>query len=198
MLFRSMDPLTVGAAFAVAQASVKTVKEAIKLGKDIYEVSGDLTKFFTSQSQINQEIRRAEGQKQELLKADKKEDYYALTARALDAAIKAKKMKQDEAEIRTLLIWTGNGDVYDDMIRERMRLEKQQEIAESKELFDRTVRAQKAQRSRELQADIAMVFGIILLISIPFFVIVQWGIDQGLWTGGDNDPRIVYQTQRVK
>ena len=193
-----MDPLTVGAAFAVAQASVKTVKEAIKLGKDIYEVSGDLTKFFTSQSQINQEIRRAEGQKQELLKADKKEDYYALTARALDAAIKAKKMKQDEAEIRTLLIWTGNGDVYDSMVRERMRLEKQQEIAESKELFDRTVRAQKAQRSRELQADIAMVFGIILLISIPFFVIVQWGIDQGLWTGGANDPRIVYQTQRVK
>jgi len=193
-----MDPLTVGAAFAVAQASVKTVKEAIKFGKDIYEVSGDLTKFFTSQSQINQEIRRAEGQKQDLLKADKKEDYYALTARALDAAIKAKKMKQDEAEIRTLLIWTGNGDVYDDMIRERMRLEKQQEIAESKELFDRTVRAQKAQRSRELQADIAMVFGIILLISIPFFVIVQWGIDQGLWTGGANDPRVVYQTQRMK
>lgn len=193
-----MDPLTVGAAFAVAQASVKTVKEAIKLGKDIYEVSGDLTKFFTSQSQINQEIRRAEGQKQELLKADKKEDYYALTARALDAAIKAKKIKQDEAEIRTLLIWTGNGDVYDDMIRERMRLEKQQEIAERQELFDRTVRAQKAQRSRELQADIAMVFGIILLVGIPFVVIVQWGIDQGLWTSGVNDPRIVYQTQRVK
>ena len=193
-----MDPLTVGAAFAVAQASVKTVKEAIKLGKDIYEVSGDLTKFFTSQSQINQEIRRAEGQKQQLLKADKKEDYYALTARALDAAIKAKKIKQDEAEIRTLLIWTGNGDVYDDMIRERMRLEKQQEIAESKELFDRTVRAQKAQRSRELQADIAMVFGIILLVGIPFVVIVQWGIDQGIWTSGVNDPRIVYQTQRVK
>ena len=193
-----MDPLTVGAAFAVAQASVKTVKEAIKLGKAIYEVSGDLTKFFTSQSQINQEIRRAEGQKQDLLKADKKEDYYALTARALDAAIKAKKMKQDEAEIRTLLIWTGNGDVYDSMVRERMRLEKQQEIAENKELFDRTVRAQKAQRSRELQADIAMVFGIILLISIPFFVIVQWGIDQGMWTSGANDPRVVYQTQRVK
>jgi hypothetical protein len=193
-----MDPLIVGAAFAVAQASVKTVKEAIKLGKDIYEVSGDLTKFFTSQSQINQEIRRAEGQKQELLKEDKKEDYYALTARALDAAIKAKKMKQDEAEIRTLLIWTGNGDVYDDMIRERMRLEKQQEIAESRELFERTVRAEKAQRAREIQGDIAMAFGLILLIGIPFFVIVQWGISQGLWTSGANDPRVVYQTQRVR
>lgn len=193
-----MDPLIIGAAFAVAQASVKTVKEAIKLGKDIYEVSGDLTKFFTSQSQINQEIRKADAKKQELLKEDKKEDYYALTARALDAAIKSKKMKQDEAEIKTLLIWTGNGDVYHDMIRERMRLEKEQELAENKELFERTVRAEKARQARELQGDIAMAFGLILLIGIPFFVIVQWGISQGLWTSGANDPRIVYQTQRVK
>jgi hypothetical protein len=193
-----MDPLTVGAAFAVAQASVKTVKEAIKLGKDIYEVSGDLTKFFTSQSQINQEIRKADAKKQELLKEDKKEDYYALTARALDAAIKAKKMKQDEAEIKTLLIWTGNGDVYHDMVRERMRLEKEQELKENRELFERTVRAEKAQRDKELQGDIAMAFGLILLIGIPFFVIVQWGINQGLWTSGANDPRMVYQTQRVK
>ena len=193
-----MDPLIVGAAFAVAQASVKTVKEAIKLGKDIYEVSGDLTKFFTSQSQINQEIRKAEGQKQELLKADKREDYYALTSRALDAAIKAKKMKQDEADIKTLLIWSGNGDVYHDMVRERMRLEKEQELAERRELFERTVRAEKAQRNRELQGDIAMVFGIALLVAIPFWVLVQWGIDKGLWTSGVNDPRMVYQTQRIK
>ena len=193
-----MDPLTIGAAFAVAQASVKTVKEAIKLGKDIYEVSGDLTKFFTSQSQINQEIRRAEGKKQELLKADKQEDYYALTARALDAAIKSKKMKQDEAEIKTLLIWTGNGDVYHDMVRERMRLEKEQQLIENKELFQRTLRAKKAQQARELQGDIAMVFGIILLVSIPFIVLVQWGINQGMWTSGANDPRVVYQTQRLK
>lgn len=193
-----MDPLIVGAAFAVAQASVKTVKEAIKLGKDIYEVSGDLTKFFTSQSQINQEIRKADAKKQELLKEEKKEDYYALTARALDAAIKAKKMKQDEAEIKTLLIWTGNGDVYHHMVQERMRLEKEQQLAENRELFQKAVKAKKAQQARELQGDIALMFGIILLISIPFFVIVQWGIDQGLWTSGANDPRVVYQTQRVK
>lgn len=193
-----MDPLTVGAAFAVAQASVKTVKEAIKLGRDIYEVSGDLTKFFTSQSQINQELRKAEGKKQELLKEDRKQDYYALTAQALDAAIKAKKIKQDEAEIKTLLIWSGNGDVYHDMVRERMRLEKEQQLAESRELFERTVRAEKAQRNRELQGDIAMVFGIVLLVAIPFVVLVQWGISQGLWTSGVNDPRVVYQTQRLK
>ena len=193
-----MDPLTVGAAFAVAQASVKTVKEAIKLGRDIYEVSGDLTKFFTSQSQINQELRKVEDKKQELLKQDKKQDYYTLTAQALDAAIKAKKIKQDEAEIKTLLIWSGNGDVYHDMVRERMRLEKEQELAERRELFERTVRAEKAQRNRELQGDIAMVFGIALLVAIPFGVLVQWGIDKGLWTSGVNDPRMVYQTQRIK
>lgn len=193
-----MDPLTVGAAFAVAQASVKTVKEAIKLGRDIYEVSGDLTKFFTSQSQINQEIRKADGRKQELLKQDKKEDYYALTAQALDAAIKAKKIKQDEAEIKTLLIWSGHGDVYHDMVRERMRLEKEQTLRENRELFERAITAKKKQEQKELQADIAILVGALMLTGLLFTILVQWGIDKGLWAGSANDPRIVYQTQRIK
>lgn len=193
-----MDPLTVGAAFAVAQASVKTVKEAIKLGKDVFEVSGDLTKFFAAQSSINTEIRKAEGKKQELLREDKKDDYYALTAKALDAAMKSKKMKQDEAEIKTLLIWSGNGDVYNEMVKERLRLEKEQALIESKELFNRMVAEKKKQEIRELQGDIAVVVGIIMLVIIPFVLIVQWGIDNGLWATGKNDPRIVYQTQRIK
>ena len=193
-----MDPLTVGAAFAVAQASVKTVKEAIKLGRDIYEVSGDLTKFFTSQSQINQEIRKVDGRKQELLKQDKKEDYYALTAQALDAAIKAKKIKQDEAEIKTLLIWSGHGDVYHDMVRERMRLEKEQTLRENRELFERAIAAKKKQEQKELQADIAILVGALMLTGLLFTILVQWGIDKGLWAGSANDPRIVYQTQRIK
>ena len=68
-----------GGPFAVAQASVKTVKEAIKLGKDIYEVSGDLTKFFTAQQQINREIKKAESTKVELLKENNHKDYYSLS-----------------------------------------------------------------------------------------------------------------------
>lgn len=193
-----MDPLTVGAAFAVAQASVKTVKEAIKLGKDIFEVSGDLTKFFAAQSTINTEIRKAEGMKQDLLKEKKHDDYYALTAKALDAAIKSRKIVEDEAEIKTLLIWSGNGDVYREMVKERMRLEKEQALRESEELFQRAVLAKKKQEHIELQKDIAIVVGVILLVSIPFIVLVQWGIENGLWASGKNDPRIVYQTQKIR
>ena len=193
-----MDPLTIGAAYALAQASVKTVKEAIKLGKDIFEVSGDLTKFFAAQSTINAEIRKAEGKKQDLLKENKHEDYYALTAKALDAAIKSKKMVEDEAEIKTLLIWSGNGDVYHAMVKERIKLEKEQAIRESQELFQKAIIAKKKQERLELQKDLALIVGVILLVSIPFIVLVQWGIGAGLWASGKNDPRIVYQTQKIK
>ena len=192
-----MDPLTVGAAFAMAQASVKTVKEAIKLGKDIYEVSGDLTKFFHAQHQIKQEVRRAEEKKRELLKEDRQKDYYELTAIALDAAIKQKKMIVDEAEIKTLLIWSGNGDVYHAMVKERMRLEKEQALVESRELMEKFNREKRKQELKELQGDIALVVGSVLLIVIIFIMIVQWGISKGLWTSG-NDPRLIYQTQRIK
>ena len=193
-----MDPLTVGAAFAVAQASVKTVKEAIKLGKDIYEVSGDLSKFFHAQHQIKQQVQQADEKKRELLKEDRQKDYYELTAIALDAAIKQRKMIQDEAEIKTLLIWSGNGDVYHAMVKERMRLEKEQALAESKELMEKHLKEIKKQELKELQGDIALVAGTVLIIVIFFTMIVQWGIGKGLWSSGSNDPRLVYQTQRIR
>ena len=193
-----MDPLTVGAAFAMAQASVKTVKEAIKLGKDIYEVSGDLTKFFHAHHQIKQESLQVEEKKRESLKENRQQDYYELTAQALDVAIKQRKMIQDEAEIKTLLIWSGNGDVYHAMVKERLRLEKEQALAQSKDLFDRTMREKQKQELQELQKDIAVVVGTILIFGIMFYMIVQWGIDKGLWASGQNDPRVVYQTQRIK
>ena len=116
----------------------------------------------------------------------------------MDAAIKSKKMKQDEAEIKTLLIWSGNGDVYHEMVKERMRLEKEQALIESKELFDKTVAAKKKQEMKELQADIALVVGTIIIFILLFTIMVQWGIEKGLWASGQNDPRIVYQTQRIK
>ncbi len=193
-----MDPLTVGAAFAVAQASVKTVKEAIKLGKDIYEVSGDLSKFFHAQHQIKQESRQVEEKKRESLKENRQEDYYELTARALDVAIKERKMIQDEAEIKTLLIWSGNGDVYHAMVKERMRLEKEQALAESRELMEKHQKEIRKQELKELQGDIALVAGTVLVIVITFTMIVQWGISKGLWAGSANDPRVVYQTQRIR
>ena len=192
-----MDPLTVGAAFAVAQASVKTVKEAIKLGKDIYEVSGDLTKFFHAQHQIKQQVRQADEKKRELLKEDRQKDYYELTAMALDAVVKQRKMINDEAEIKTLLIWSGNGDVYHAMVKERMRLEKEQALAESHELMEKFTREKRKQELKELQGDIALVVGSVLIIVIIFIMIVQWGISKGLWSSG-NDPRLIYQTQRIK
>jgi len=193
-----MDPLTVGAAFAVAQASVGAVKEAIKLGKDIYQVSGDLTKFFSAQTQINSELKKAEEAKQQSLVENRHKDYYELTAVALDIAIKKKKMIRDEAEIKTLLIWSGNGDVYSEMVKERLRMEKEQALAESRELFDRVAKEKRKQELKELQGEIAMIIGVVVLIVASFTMLVRWGIDKGLWASGSNDPRIVYQTQRIR
>lgn len=193
-----MDPLTVGAAFAMAQASVKTVKEAIKLGKDVFEVSGDLTNFFAAQSKIKHELKKAEETKQELLKQNKHEDYYALTAKALDAVVKAKKIRDDEAEIKTWLIWSGNGDIYQAMVKERLRLEKEQALAENRELFERAMREKKKQEMKALQHDLSLVIGSVLVLILTFTMIVQWGIDNGLWTSGYNDARLIYQTQRIK
>ena len=44
-----IDPLT---AFAVAQGAIKGVQAAIKMGKDINAISGDLMKFFEAKDVV--------------------------------------------------------------------------------------------------------------------------------------------------
>lgn len=193
-----MDPITIGAAFTLAQASVKTIKEAIRVGKDIYEVSGDLTKFFSAQSEINTSLRKTEEAQRASLRDGRQKDYYELTAVALDIAIKQHQIIKDEAEIKTMLIWSGNGDIYHAMVKERLKLEKEQALAESKILSEKMMNEKIKQDRLELQKDIALVVGAILIVAIPFTVLIQWGIDKGYWSSGQNDPRVVYQTQRIR
>jgi hypothetical protein len=193
-----MDPITIGATFALAQASVRTIKEALKLGKDIFEVSGDITTFFSAHSQINTELIKAEQAQRDSLREGRQKDYYEITAIALDIAIKQRQIVKDEAEIKTMLIWSGNGDVYHAMIKERLRLEKEQALAQSKILSEKMVNEKLRQEKLEVQKDIAIAIGIILIVAVPFIVLVQWGIDQGYWASGKNDPRIVYQTQKIR
>ena len=47
-----IDPLT---AFAVAQGAIKGVQAAIKMGKDINAISGDLMKFFEAKDVVAKE-----------------------------------------------------------------------------------------------------------------------------------------------
>ena len=54
------DPVTIGAAFALAKTSVGFVKEAINLGHEIKDCYDDLSKFFKAQGQIEKAAKEVE------------------------------------------------------------------------------------------------------------------------------------------
>ena len=96
-----IDPITIGAAFAIAKSTIAGVKEAIKLGKDIQECSGDILKFFEHRDTV---ARAAV--------LEKKKPGSELT-QAASAVFQARALRQAEKQLREQLIYSGNGDVWE-------------------------------------------------------------------------------------
>lgn len=148
-----IDPIT---AFATAQAAIKGVQAAIKMGKDLQSMSGDLMKFFEHKDVV---AKAAVEPKKGFGKSD--------TAQAFETVLNAKILQDAENELKQHLIWSGQADVWQAIVMERNSLvqkRKSQEIAMEKA---------KAKRKQEISEAIEMVLAIAagaLLITL-----LAWG-----------------------
>jgi hypothetical protein len=144
-----LDPIT---AFATAQAAIKGVQAAIKMGKDIGAISGDLMKFFEAKDVVAKAA----------VKPGKSD-----TAQALETVMKAKQLQDAEDELKQTLIWSGHADVWQAILLERNKLvqkRKAEEVAMEKA---------KAKRKQEIEEVVEMV----LLVALIALVITLgvWG-----------------------
>ena len=96
-----IDPITIGAAFAIAKSTIAGVKEAIQMGKDIQECSGDILKFFEHRDTV---ARAAV--------LEKKKPGSELT-QAASAVFQVRALRQAEKQLKDQLIYSGNGDVWE-------------------------------------------------------------------------------------
>ena len=96
-----IDPITIGAAFAIAKSTIAGVKEAIQMGKDIQECSGDLLKFFEHRDTVA---------KAAVLERKKPGSEFT---QAASAVFQARALRQAEKELKEQLIYSGNGDVWE-------------------------------------------------------------------------------------
>jgi hypothetical protein len=149
-----IDPIT---AFATAQAAIKGVQAAIKMGKDIGAISGDLMKFFEAKDVVAKAA--AQPKKTTFAKSD--------TAQAFETVIHAKQLQDAENELKQMLIWSGQADVWQAIMIERNSLvakRKAEEIAIDKA---------KAKRKKEVEGAVEMV---LLLVAIAgLLTLVAWG-----------------------
>jgi hypothetical protein len=122
-----IDPITIGAAFAIAKSTIAGVKEAIQLGKDIQECSGDILKFFEHRDTV---ARAAV--------LEKKKPGSELT-QAASAVFQVRALRQAEKQLKDQLIYSGNGDVWEaiqaeyNMIVARRKREEREAEAKAKQ-----------------------------------------------------------------
>lgn len=150
-----IDPITIGAAFAIAKSTIAGVKEAIKLGKDIQECSGDLLKFFEHRDTVA---------KAAVLERKKPGSEFT---QAASAVFQARALRQAEKELKEQLIYSGNGDVWE-AIQAEYNL-----IVARRKREEREAEA-KAKLKRENLAETMNIL-LIGLVSILAAGFVGWG-----------------------
>ena len=116
-----IDPIT---AFATAQAAVKGVQAAIKLGKDIHAITGEAMKFFEAKDVVQ---RAASQPKSTFAKSD--------TAQAFETVMHAKMLNDAERELNNWMVMSGHADTWQQLLIERNNIiqkRKAQEILDEK------------------------------------------------------------------
>jgi len=116
-----IDPFT---AFAMAQGAVKSIKAAMQLGKDVTGLYKEFSTFFQSADAVH-----AATSKMRMDSAGKSDAQ--IGSEALQIAMASKALRDNERELKDLLYWSGNAQVWDDMMKERVRMMKERNAAEA-------------------------------------------------------------------
>ena len=113
-----IDPITIGLAFTAAQQSVGYIKKAIALGKDVNSLYGQFAKFFENSDKIHGANVAAQNSKSILTDGE-------IRAMSIEIAMQSKALRDAEKQLKELLIYSGNGDVWEQMMAERVRMYKE-------------------------------------------------------------------------
>jgi hypothetical protein len=145
-----IDPFT---AFAAAQAAVKGIQAAIKLGKDVQGIAADLGKFFEAKDVVQQA-------------ANNPKKFKSDTAQALETVMQAKQLAEAETELKNLLIWSGNADVWEGVLLERNNIIQRRKKAEMEEAL---AKSKKRQQIMELLSIAFWVSVFLSAIGLSYF-----------------------------
>jgi molecular chaperone GrpE (heat shock protein) len=156
-----IDPVSIGIAFSVAQSSVNNIKKAIALGKDIHSLTGEFVKFFNSSDKVHTASVKLKAKNVGKSDSD-------ISAVALELAMNSKRLRDAEKELKELLIYSGNGDVWEEMLRERTRLIKERNAAEREMIKIKA--KQREQLAEDFLTIIVSLIGLFILIALVKFM----------------------------
>jgi len=168
-----IDPVTIGAAFALAKTSVGFVKEAIKLGHEIKDCYDDLSKFFKAQGQIEKAAKEVEVLKSQPKSEDPKEaaKQESALSQAFTIVMQRKQMKEFERELRDMFAMKGEMDLYEELCKERNRISGEQDSLNSEKIRKARLAKDRADRKKQEMEQLLMTVGIFVVLGIGGIII---------------------------
>jgi len=145
-----IDPFT---AFAAAQAAVAGIQKAIKLGKDVNGLVGEFSRFFDARDAVQKAANDAG-------KSGKSD-----TGRAMEIVMQANQLRESEEQLKHMLVYGGYPELWEMMLKERMKIKQAREKAERVAEIER----RKVSAQRMLMAQV--VGGAICVITIGVVII---------------------------
>lgn len=171
-----IDPVTIGAAFAVAKTSVAFVKEAINMGKEIRDCYGELSQFFTAQGQIEKAVKEVEAAKLAPKPDDPKEAaaVESVLSQAFTLVMQRKQAREMEQELKNLFSMQGEagpGGLYEELCKERNRISGEQDDAAREAIRKARLAKDRAARKKQEQEELLMTAGIFVFLGIGGIII---------------------------
>jgi hypothetical protein len=149
-----IDPIT---AFAAARAAVSGIQAAIKLGKDLQGITGDVMKFFDAKDAVAKQAVK-----------DPKKKYSSDTSQAMSTVMQLHELNKAEEELKWHFINQGHSALWTQIVLERnsiVQRRKTQEILDA-----------KAAKNRKAEIDEAVTMGLCILVAAAIFFLVAWGV----------------------
>ena len=149
-----IDPFT---ALAIAQSAVTGIKKAVALGKDIKSLINEFSSFYENADHVH--IASTKMKMASLSKTDAQ-----ISSDALKIAMASKALRDHERELKDMLFWSGNAQVWEEMMAERARMAKERARLEREDL-------EKKQKDKEAAYNtfwniLIFVSGIALLVPV--------------------------------
>ena len=120
-----IDPASIELAFLTAQRAIGGIKQAVAMGKDIKGLYVQFASFFENSDKIH--TAHCLGEIKGLTNGQ-------IRSKSLQIAMQSKALREAEKDLKEMLIWSGNKDVWDEMMKERIRMYKERAAQESKDL----------------------------------------------------------------
>ena len=150
------------AAVQICASAYRFMKTAVNEGRELGDMTRAMSKFWDAREEVSVLEQKATNPS----KIEKRFGGKSVESQALEITLQKKKAEQLEKELKDLFYWTGNANLWHDMIRERAKI-RNLRIAAAR---------QKAQ-NRATMIDLAVIFGILGFAMVVVLAITSVAVE---------------------